>query len=102
MIKVVVNAHMFAALCVVAPYVALERRLWSGGDFKLRNTNLKKAIKRGKISLKSKQVMITIHYDPYFGQNQRTVKSSQNNVIVSYLCRAEITDSTAIAIFIAP
>ena len=39
----------------------------------------------GKIYLKSNQVMISIpHYDPYLGQIQDTVESSQKNAIINY------------------
>ena len=42
------------------------------------------------MSLKFNQVMISIHYVPYLGRIQGSVKSSQNNVIVNYLCTVKV------------
>ena len=42
------------------------------------------------MSLKLNQVLISIHYVPYLGRIQGSVKSSQNNVIVNYLCTVKV------------
>ena len=50
-----------------------------------------KGIGRGKIGLKSNQVMISITYDPYLGRIQGKVKAGQNNVISNYPCTVEVS-----------